>query len=183
MTLKGARILLFVEEEYEDMELWYPKLRLTEAGAEVVVAGLGKETYHGKKGYPVKVDGSVKDYRPDDFDGVVIPGGHAPDKLRASREVLEFVRKTDEAGKLVAAICHAGWVLASAGIVKRRTVTCYHTIRDDVVNAGAEYVDQTVVVDRNLVTSRFPADLPNFCREMIRVLEEQGAQGKRRAAS
>ena len=167
----GKNVLILAEDHYEDLELWYPKLRLIEEGAKVVVAGTGEKSYKGKNGYPLTVDGSIKDYKAKDFNAVVIPGGWAPDRLRRYKEVLDFVREMHTSGKVVAAICHAGWVLASAGIVKGKNMTCFSAIKDDMVNAGANYSDKEVVVDGNLITSRTPADLPAFCREIIKALD------------
>jgi len=163
--MNQGKIAVLVEEGYQDLEVWYPYYRLREAGFETVFIGTGSsKNYRGKNGYPLEVQAEIKNLAPADFAGVVIPGGWAPDKLRMSREVLDFVREIDRAGKVVAAICHAGWVIASAGIVKGRTVTSYAAIRDDLVNAGAEWVDQEVVRDKNLITARKPDDLPAFCR-------------------
>lgn len=166
------KIMIFAEHYYEDLELWYPKLRLAEEGAKIVVAGTGEKSYKGKNGYPIDVDGDVKDFSPGDFDAVVVPGGWAPDRLRRYKEVLDFVREMDKNGKTVAAICHGGWVLASAGIVKGKRVTCVSAIKDDMINAGAKYSDEEVVVDGNMVTSRMPSDLPAFCREIIKLLNK-----------
>lgn len=166
------KIIIFAEKDYEDLELWYPKLRLTEEGFQVAVAGTGDKNYEGKNGYPAEVDGNIKDYKAKDFDAVVIPGGWAPDRLRRYKEVLDFVREMHTAGKVVAAICHAGWVIASAGIVKGKNLTCFAAIKDDMINAGAKYSDKEVVVDGNLITSRKPADLPAFCREIIKALRK-----------
>jgi protease I len=174
MTLQGRRIVIFAERQYEDLELWYPKLRLQEAGAEVIVAGTGERVYMSKHGYPVTTDVSAADLRAEDFDGVLVPGGWAPDYLRRHAAVTSFVRAMDEAGKLVAAICHGGSVLVSAGILEGRELTSVVAIRDDLVNAGAVWVDDPVVVDGNLVTSRRPADLDSFLPAIIAVLEEQG---------
>ena len=160
------------ENIYEDLELWYPKIRLTEEGAKVIVAGTGEKTYKGKNGYPLEVDGNIKDYKAKDFDAVIIPGGYAPDKLRRYKEVLDFVRKMYSSRKVIAAICHAPWVLASAGILKGKKLTCVRAIKDDVINAGAEYFDKEVVVDGNIITSRKPDDLPAFCREIIKALSK-----------
>lgn len=168
--LKNKKVIIFAENIYEDLELWYPKLRLTEEGAKVVAAGTGEKTYKGKNGYPLEVDGNIKDYKAKDFDAVIIPGGFAPDRLRRYKEVLDFVREMHKDGKVIAAICHAGWVLASAGIVKGKKVTCVSTIKDDMANAGAEYSDKEVIVDGNIITSRMPSDLPAFCREIIKAL-------------
>jgi protease I len=174
MTLQGRRIVIFAERQYEDLELWYPKLRLQEAGAEVVVAGTGERLYVSKHGYPVATDVAAADLRAEEVDGVIVPGGWAPDYLRRHAAVTSFVRAMDEAGRLVAAICHGGSVLISAGILEGREMTSVVAIRDDVVNAGAVWVDEPVVVDGNLVTSRRPADLDSFLPAIIAVLEEQG---------
>jgi len=170
MTLKGKTVLFFVGPQYEDLELWYPKIRLEEEGAKTVVAGLGEKTYVGKKGYPITVDSVVDDLYPEVYDGLVIPGGYAPDHMRRSEKLLSITRVIAEAGKPVAFICHAAWVPISAGLLKGRKATCVRAIRDDVVNAGATYLDEPVVVDGNLISSRTPADLPAFCRAIIKAL-------------
>ncbi len=171
MELKGTRVAVLVEEIYEDLELWYPTLRLREAGAEVKIVGpKAGEVYKSKHGYPAKADVGMDDAHAADFDALVIPGGYAPDRMRRHPAMLNFVRAMHEAGKPIAFICHAGWVPISAGIVCGRTVTSVSAIKDDLVNAGARWVDQEVVVDGNLVTSRTPPDLPAFCRELIQVL-------------
>ena len=168
MDLTGKRVAVLAEELYEDLELWYPVLRLREAGAEVRIIGSGSATtYHSKHGYPATVDAAADDVRADDFDALVVPGGYAPDCLRRYPAVLDLVRGVFEQGKVVAMICHAAWVPISAGILKGRTVTCVPAIKDDVINAGATYVDREVVVDGNLISSRRPADLPAFCRAII----------------
>lgn len=172
--LEGKRVLVFVDDIYEDLELWVPKLRLIEAGAEVVVAGSeAGRVYLGKHSYPCRADVSYETLSADDFDGVVIPGGFAPDKLRRSHKVLALVRQIHEAGKLVAPICHGGWVPISAGIMKGYRCTSTPAIRDDIVNAGGIWVDEPVVIDRNMVSSRCPDDLPYFCRGIIEVLSSQ----------
>ena len=163
-------ILLFTGPLYEDLELWYPKLRLEEAGMRTVVAGLAREPYHGKHGYPCMPDATVAELHADQFDGLVIPGGFAPDKLRRSATVLQLTRDIFDAGKLVAFICHAGWVPISARIVKGFRGTSVTAIRDDLENAGMIWEDAPVVVDRNMITSRNPADLPVFMREVIQWL-------------
>lgn len=170
------RILIFAEKIYEDQELWYPKLRLTEAGHEVAVCGpeAGKE-YPSKHGYPVKSDLAAKDVKARDFDALVIPGGYAPDHMRRVPEMVALVKAFDAAKKPVAAICHAGWMLASAGILEGRRATSFASIRDDMVNAGARWEDAPVVVDGNLITSRFPNDLPAFCRAILEALERAPA--------
>ena len=168
--LKNKRVIILAENQFQDLELLYPKYRLIEEGAKVIVAGTGEKNYKGKYGYPVDVDGNIKDYKAKDFDAVVIPGGWAPDFLRRSKEVVDFVKEMSRQNKVVAAICHAGWVLASADIVKGKKVTCFSSIKDDLINAGAKYSDEEVVVDGNLITSRKPDDLPAFCREIIKAL-------------
>ncbi|MGE3524671.1 MAG: type 1 glutamine amidotransferase domain-containing protein [Gemmatimonadales bacterium] len=170
MSLKGKRILFFAAPLYEDLELWYPRIRLEEEGATTVVAGLGEPTYQGKKGYPVTVDASVDDVRSADFDALVIPGGYAPDIMRRSERLLEITREIFNAGKPVAFICHAGWVPISAGIVRGRRGTSVRAIKDDLVNAGLRWEDSPVVVDGNLISSRTPADLPDFMRALIKML-------------
>jgi protease I len=167
MSLKGKRVLFFAAPLYEDLELWYPKIRLEEEGARCVVAGLGEPTYQGKRGYPVTPDTTVDQVSAGDFDGLVIPGGYAPDILRRHRKVLELTREIFEAGKPVAYICHAGWVPISAGIVRGRRGTSVGAIKDDLVNAGMIWEDSPVVVDGNMITSRTPADLGPFCRAII----------------
>jgi len=175
MSLEGKRVAVLAEESYQELELWYPLLRLREAGAEVKVIGTGSaRTYGSKHGYPVTVDAAADEVSADDFDAVVIPGGYAPDRMRRYPALLDFVREMDAQGKVVAAICHAGWVLVSAGILKGRRATCFFAIKDDLVNAGATYLDQPVVRDGNLITSRVPDDLPAFCQAIIEALEGEG---------
>jgi protease I len=174
LPLEGRKILIFVGDIYEDLELWYPKLRLIEAGAKVVVAGpeAGK-TYAGKHGYPCVADAKIANVLADDFDGLVIPGGFMPDKLRRDPIVLQLVRDFAEAGKLVAAVCHGGWIPISACVYKDVRVTGSPGIKDDLINAGAQWEDAAVVIDRNFVSSRKPDDLPNFCRGILEVLAKQ----------
>ncbi len=172
-TLKVA---VLVEADYQDLEVWYPLLRLREAGYQAVSVGTGSSpVYKGKYGYSITVDASIERVRASDVRGVVIPGGWAPDKLRMSEAVLAFVRDLNSAGKVVAAICHAGWVLASADIVRGKRVTSFRAIRDDLVHAGALWSDEEVVVDGNLVTSRTPDDLPAFMKATLRLLAEGGS--------
>ena len=171
MTSDGTRIAVFAEELYEDLELWYPVLRLREAGAQVKIIGpKAGDVYKSKHGYPAKADLGMDEARPADFDALVIPGGYAPDRMRRHAPMLSFVRAMHEAKKPIAFICHAGWVPISAGIVRGRTVTSVSAIKDDLVNAGAKWIDQDVVVDGNLITSRTPPDLPAFCRELVGAL-------------
>jgi protease I len=165
------KIAVLVEDHYQVLEVWYPYLRLREEGFETVFVGPAKKEYKSKEGYPAQAEVSLKELNPDDFDGVVIPGGYAPDILRRYEAVNNFVRYLDKKNKLVAAICHAGWVLVSAGLLRGRKVTCFSAIKDDVINAGAEFIDREVVVDGNLITSRNPYDLPAFCREIVRFLK------------
>jgi protease I len=165
------RILMFVDDVYEDLELWYPKLRLAEAGAHVTVAGPNAEhKYAGKHGYPCVADAAIADMESEDFQGLVIPGGFMPDKLRRDPHVLKLVRDFAAQGKLVAAICHGGWVPISAKVYKGVRVTGSPGIKDDLVNAGAVWEDAAVVVDRHFISSRKPDDLPDFCRAIIAFL-------------
>lgn len=171
MELKGLRGLMFVDDVYEDLELWYPKLRLIEAGAEIVVAGPKKGAlYRGKHGYPCVADAALDDMDAATFDFLVVPGGFAPDKLRRLDKVKELTREICEAGKLVAHICHGGWIPISAGIMRGYHTTSTPGIKDDLVNAGATWADEEVVVDRNMISSRKPDDLPAFCRAIIAYL-------------
>ena len=163
---KGT-VLVLVGPEYEEMEVWYPKYRLEAAGYEAPLAGIGEPRYAGKWGYPCPVDGHVRDFIPDSLAGIVAPGGWAPDKLRRDPAVLALVRSVNAGGGLVATICHGPWILISAGIVKGRRMTSTVGIRDDVTNAGATWVDEAVVVDGNIISSRVPKDLPAFGEAMI----------------
>ena len=173
MELKGKRIAVLAENMYQELELWYPLLRFREAGADTFVVGTGSaDTYTSKAGYPVQVDMVADQVLAADVDAVVIPGGYAPDLMRRYPAMVSLVREAFEQGKVVAAICHAGWMLASADIAKGKRATCFFAIRDDLVNAGATYVDAEVVRDGNLITSRIPADLPAFCRTIIEALGE-----------
>lgn len=164
------RIVILVEHHFQDLELHYPRLRLIEAGHEVSVVGTGAKEYQGKYGYPARADRAASEVHAAGVDGLVIPGGWAPDRLRLSQPVLSLVRAIFEQGKPVACICHGGWVLASAGVLKGKKITCYEAIRDDMENAGALVVDEEVVVDGNLITSRKPDDLPAFMRSFLSAL-------------
>ena len=169
----SKRVAVLAEDDYEDLELWYPYYRLLEAGHEVKVVGSGrKPTFASKHGYEVKADLKADEADTNDFEAVLIPGGFAPDRMRRVAAVNEFVRQMFKQGKLVAAICHAPSVLVSANVLKGRKVTCFMSIKDDVMNAGARYKDQAVVVDGNLITSRFPADLPEFMKAVLHALEQ-----------
>ena len=171
MRLKGKKVVLLVENNYQDLELWVPYYRLKEEGAQVTVVGSGSsKTYTSKNGYPIDAEKEAKEIDISQYDGIVIPGGYAPDMMRRYPEMVKMVRDAHQKGKVIAAICHAGWMLASAGILKGKRVTGFFAIKDDLINAGANYVDEEVVRDGNLITSRKPDDLPAFCRETIDAL-------------
>jgi protease I len=179
MELGGKKIAIFVDQLYQEMEVWYPLYRLREAGAEVITVGAkAGETYPSKYGYPVVCDKSYDQVSAADLDGLVIPGGYAPDHIRRHAKAIQLVKDLDAQGKLIAAICHGGWVLCSAGILKGRKVTSFSAIKDDVSNAGGRWEDAEVLVDRNLVTSRKPDDLPAFCRAAIEVLTTRAAAAR-----
>ena len=177
MSLEGKGVAILVEDLYQDQEVWYPFFRLKEAGVEVLVVGTNKKEYRSKHGYPITANVTVDKVSASQFDGVVIPGGYAPDILRRYPEVIRFVREMNHQGKLIAAICHAGWVLASADVLRGKTATCFFAIKDDLINAGANYVDREVVRDGNLITSRKPEDLPAFLRTLLDALE--GGDGRK----
>lgn len=173
LPLTGVRVLTFVGDDYEDMELQYPKYRLREAGAEVVVAGLeAGVTHHGKHGYPQAAEAAVRDLDATEFDALVVPGGWMPDKLRRYDEVKTITKTIAVAGKPVASICHGPWIDISAGIVQGVTYTSTPGLTDDLTNAGATWVDEEVHVDEEhrRVSSRRPDDLPAFCRELIAMI-------------
>ncbi len=174
MDLTGKRVALLVDQIYQEMEVWVPLYRLREAGAEVVTVGaVAGQSYASKLGYPVVCDKSYEQVSAGDFDGVVVPGGYAPDHMRRHAKCLDLVAEINRQGKLVAAICHAGWVLCSAhGMLRGRKATSFFAIKDDMINAGAEWIDAEVVVDGNLVTSRKPDDLPAFNKACIEVLSK-----------
>jgi protease I len=174
MGLEGLNVAILAENQYEDHELWYPYYRLKEEGANVRIVGSGSsEVYKSKHGYEVKVDAKVDDVRGEQFDAVLVPGGWAPDYLRRYPKVIQFVREANREGKLIGAVCHGSSLLISAGILEGRTMTCFRSIKDDVINAGANYVDREVVIDGNLITSREPIDLPAFCRALIGLLSSR----------
>jgi protease I len=175
MSIDGKRVAILVEDDYQMHEFWYPYYRFKEAGAEVRVVGTGRAPSYTSHGYSVTPDLDATDARVEDFDAVVIPGGYAPDRMRRSKEMVAFVRDMDAAGKPVAAICHAGWMLVSAKIVSGRRATCFSSVRDDLEAAGALWSDEPVVVDGNLITSRMPADLPAFCRALLEALSRSPA--------
>ena len=177
MPLTGKKILIIVGEIYEDLELWYPKLRMQEGGARVTVAGPERGVkYNGKNGYPCVSDAALSEMRSDDFDGLIVPGGFMPDSLRRDSHVLELVRGFAESGKLVAAICHGGWIPISAKVYKGVRVTGSPGIKDDLINAGALWEDAPVVVDRHFVSSRKPDDLPDFCKGILQVMVDCTAE-------
>ncbi|MBI4289473.1 MAG: type 1 glutamine amidotransferase [Chloroflexi bacterium] len=179
MELKGKRIAVLAEDRYQVLELWYPMIRFREAGAEVTVVGREKGVVHTSgHGIEVTADIGAAEARADDYDAVIVPGGYAPDLMRRNPAMVELVRHAYQQGKVVAAICHAGWMLASAGIVRGKRLTSFHSIKDDMVNAGAIWLDEPVVRDGNIITSRQPEDLPDFCREIIAALTPVRARGE-----
>ncbi len=170
MSLEGKHIAVLLEELYEDPEFWYPYYRFLEAGAGVTAVAPEKKEYKSKHGYPAKADLAAADARADSFDAVIIPGGYSPDHMRRSKELVAFLQEAYDQGKVIAAICHGPWMLASIGAAKGRKVTAFFSIKDDLVNAGAKFIDEEVVRDGNIITSRTPKDLPAFCREIIAAL-------------
>jgi protease I len=169
--LTGKRVMILIENMYNELEYWYPYYRLKEAGAEVVTVGNGAGQYTSKAGLPAKADTDAKNVRASDFDGIIIPGGYAPDIMRRYPEMVKLVKEADDAGKVIGAICHAGWMLASAKILKNRHITSFFAIKDDLIHAGGKWVDEEAVIDRNLITSRKPDDLPAFMRAVISTLK------------
>jgi protease I len=171
MKLTGKRVAILAENMYQEMELWVPFYRFKEEGAEVKVIGAGgAKSYTSKLGYPVTVDVQADQVKAVEFDAVVVPGGYAPDMMRRHPAMVALVRDAAQQGKVVAAICHAGWMLVSAGVLKGRKATSFFSIKDDLIAAGANWVDEEVVVDGNLITSRKPDDLPAFCRTIVQAL-------------
>lgn len=168
MRLKGVKIIALVHEDFEDLEFWYPYYRLREEGAAVTVAGeKAGAVYHGKYGVPATADIAFKDADPEAYDVLLVPGGWAPDKLRRFPEILSLVRGMNQRKAVIGQICHAGWVLVSAGILKGRNVTSTPGIKDDMTNAGAIWHDKPVVTDENIVSSRRPPDLPEYGRALV----------------
>jgi len=177
MALTGRKALVLAADDFEDMELLYPVYRLIEEDVAVTVAGLDGHPVRGKKGHgPVPVDTTVDQVAEADFDALVIPGGYAPDKLRRSDAVLSLVRAFDDAGKPIAFICHAGWVPISAKILKGRQATSVGAIRDDMVNAGTDWVDEATVVDGNLISARTPADLGPWMKALLAAMDSGGGR-------
>jgi protease I len=171
MELNGKRVAVLIEQQYQEMEVWYPVYRLREAGCQVTLVGPEAGTaYPSKLGYPAKSDKAAKDVSAADFDGIVLPGGFAPDFIRRNEPMLTLVRAMAQQGKVLAAICHGPWVLCSTTALRGKKATCFFAIKDDVINAGAKYVDEEVVVDGNVITSRKPDDLPAFVVAIMQAL-------------
>lgn len=174
MRLEGKRIIQVVSNDFEDLELWYPVHRLREEGAIVDIVGeKSDETYIGKYGVPIKSNKTFDEINPAEYDAILVPGGWSPDLLRRFDSVLNMVRHFDQNKQPIGQICHAGWVLISAGILKGVNVTSTPGIKDDMTNAGAIWHDEAVVVDGHIVSSRRPSDLPDYMRAFIQVMEEQ----------
>ena len=170
MDRTGFKIALFVADYYDDFEFWYPYYRMREAGAEVTVIGPKADVFSSKHGITARPDRAIGNARAEDYDALIIPGGYAPDHMRRSPAMVQFVRDMHERGRIVAAICHAGWMLASAGIIMDKKVTGFYSIKDDMVHAGGKWVDEPVVQDGTIITSRSHADLPVFCRQILDAL-------------
>ncbi|TFG00546.1 MAG: type 1 glutamine amidotransferase [Promethearchaeota archaeon] len=169
----SKKIAILATNGYEDLELHYPRIRLNEAGYETELISLTTETIVGKHGYPTNPELSIKDANPNEYAGLILPGGSSnPDHLRRYDDVISFVQRIYSAGKLIGAICHAGWVLISAKILDGKRATSYFAIKDDMVNAGVDFVDKSVVIDGNLITSRTPDDLPDFMRAVLEFLSK-----------
>jgi protease I len=172
VLLKDKKVIILIEEMFNVFEFWYPYYRLKEEGVEVTVVGSGSaEVYTGKPGTQAKADVSADQVSAEEFDGIIIPGGYAPDMMRRYPAMINLVKDIFNANKPVAAICHAGWMLVSAGILSGKRATSFFAIKDDLINAGAQWVDQEVVVDENLITSRVPDDLPAFMKAVIKMLQ------------
>ncbi len=175
--LKGKKVAIFVADGFEDLEFFYPLIRLTEAGAEVVTASPGGRPVSSKHGIRFSPSRSIQEILKDEFDCIIIPGGKAPEKLRKDPQVLELVRKHAESGSIIAAICHGPQVLVSADLVKGRTLTSYRTVKDEIEASGGRFVDTQVARDGNLITSRSPEDLPFFSRAIIQAISGE-AEGE-----
>jgi protease I len=183
MKLQNARVAVLVENLYQELELWYPVLRLREAGAQVTIVGpVAGEVYASKLGYPVVAEAGIEDLSADDVDAVVVPGGFSPEYLRRAPAIVDLVRKLDARGDVVAAVCHAGWLLATADIVQGRPVTSVPVIKDDVIHAGGEWRNEPVVVDDNLITAQLPNDLPEFLARIVAALEAMPERDDRTSA-
>lgn len=171
MLAKSKTVGILAENDYQTLEIWYPLLRLREAGHQPIVIGTGSANlYKSKDGYPVSVERAAGSVQASDLDAIIIPGGWAPDKLRQYTAVIDLVRQVHAEGKPVAAICHAGWVLVSAGLCRGRKLTSFVAIKDDLIAAGGQWVDEECVVDGNLITARKPDDLPAFMSALLATL-------------
>jgi len=171
MKLKGKKIVLLVEDRYQVLELWYPLIRMREAGANVTIVGPEKgRVYRSDRGYEITAEAAPADIEIGRYDAVLVPGGYSPDLMRRHPAMVAIVKDAHALGKVVATICHAGWMLASADIVRGRKVTSFFSMKDDMIHAGAIWVDEPVVRDGTIITSRTPDDLPFFCREIIAAL-------------
>jgi len=171
--MKDKRIAIFVENMYEDIEFWYPYFRMKEEKAQVDIIAPEKITYKGKHGMPVKAEHAINDVIPDSYDALIIPGGYSPDFMRRNKEMVKFVKNMHDQKSIVAAICHGPWMFASSNILRDKKLTSFHSIKDDLINAGAEWVDKEVVVDDNIITSRNPHDLPAFCQKIIELVKKR----------
>lgn len=173
MGLEGKTAFILAEELYQELEVWYPLLRLKEEGVKVIVVGSGSANQHKSKlGYPVLVDAVAKELKGANCDALIIPGGYAPDMMRRYPDMIRLVKEAFDAGKVVASICHGGWMLTSADVVREREVTSFFAIKDDLVHAGAKFVDKEVAIDGKLITSRTPDDLPAFMKAIIQAMQE-----------
>lgn len=182
MDLQKARVAVLVENLYQELELWYPVMRLREAGVRVTVVGpTAGEVYASKLGYPVVAEAGIDDVGADDFHAVVVPGGFSPEYLRRAPGIVDLVRALDARGDTVAAICHAGWLLATADIVRDRTVTSVPVIKDDVIHAGGRWQNEAVVSDGNLITAQLPNDLPQFLTRVLEALTARPEPAERPA--
>ena len=169
--MAAKKVAIMVDQMYQVLEVWYPYYRLKEAGLEAnLVAAEAKKEYHSKEGSPCLSDVSVKDVSASDYDCMVVPGGFAPDFMRRNADMIKFANDMVNAGKVIAAICHGGWLLCSTAVYRGKKATCFMAIKDDIKNAGAEYIDAECVVDGNLITSRKPDDLPAFCTAILSAL-------------
>ena len=172
--LAGKRVAILAEEGFEDAELLEPLRAMKDAGARVVIVGSGsKDIYKGKRGNTISADTSATEVRAQDFDAIIVPGGHAPDKMRLSQAMIELVQQAYNSGKVIAAICHGPQLLISADIVKGRRLASWPSVAIDLKNAGAEWVNEPLIQDDNIITSRKPADLPRFNKAIIEVLKQQ----------
>ena len=171
MKLSGKKIAIMLDQEYQELEVWYPYYRFIEEGAKVtLVAAKAGSTYPSKLGYPCTSDVAAKDVRAGDFDAVVVPGGWSPDFMRRSEDMIGFIKDAAKAGIVLAAICHGGWMLCCTDALRGKKATSFVAIKHDMMNAGANWVDQECVVDGKIITSRKPSDLPAFCQAIIKAL-------------